>query len=750
MVAVLHRRIGRTIGANAGRSLGAALLVMVGSFYFVAATGISGRLEDMVVGFATGHRQEDLSFSTDRPLEGVKALEVEAGASLEAQRQVDVEVRGGELRLFSAEMTINRPALLSGRGLQGDGEVLVDPSFLKVHGLTIGGPLELGGRTFRIAGTVAIPHSVYVIKNLHDVLPAPGFGIGVVSLADLETFPNVGTVYAAKFERQEELRAQSSRLRELLSARGYSPSEWLEASNNRRIMMPWGNISGMKSMSLPVSLVFFLLSCLIVGVMIVRVVTLDSAVIGTLYALGHRRGELTRHYLATPLLVSAAGALAGALLALPCVGPVVASMQTSYILPDGNADPDVASFALAVLLPSVLSGLISAVAIRGTLRKTAVELMKGDAQGTKANFIERALRLDRLGFDARFQIREQVRSIPRLVFLLVGATIASATLLYGFTYHHSMQLVTRQGALARYRYPIEYFFKQPRNLETGVLPTGAEPYNALRAQAEGRPSVAFYVIGALPNSVGLRMNDLEGRAMSRTQVNISAPLATRLGVREGDTIRFNDKQTGRAYGLTIDGIVEAYGEQFVFMPFDEFNLMTGQRAGSYRVVLSERMLGFDENELSGLMDARNPAAFEDLSAPTTLIVTSVTGIAVLIAIIIIALVTSLRVDESRATIALLKVLGYRQKELTKLVLGGSVLGVVAGFCFGLPLMLAFGNFIADSVAETINMLVPMVVNPLHVLVSFVLILAVHELTTRLSGRKLAKIPMSESLKHGSE
>lgn len=750
MVAVLPRRVGRTLGANVGRYLGAAVLVLVGSFYFVAATGISGRLEAMVVGFATGYRQEDLSFSTDRPLEDVEAIEAEVGASLEAQRQVDLKVPDGELRLLGAGNTINRPALLSGPGLHGDGELLVDPGFLRLHRLAIGDQLELGGRPFRIAGTVAVPHYVYVIKNLHDVLPTPGFGIGVVSAADLATFPHGVTVYAARFERRGDLHAQALRLRELLSARGYSASEWLEAANNRRIMMPWGNISGMKSMSLPVSLVFFLLSCLIVGVLIVRIVKLDSAVIGTLYALGYRRGELTRHYLAIPLLVSAAGAFVGALLALPCVGPVVASMQTSYILPNGSAVPDATNLALAVLLPTALSGLISAAAIRGTLRKSAVELMKGDAQGTKANFLERRLRLDRLGFTARFQLREQVRNLPRLVFLLLGATIASATLLYGFTYHHSMQLVTSRGALARYQYPIEYFFKEPRNLETGALPTGAEPYNALRARAEGRPSVTFYVIGTLPNSVGLSMNDREGRALSRAQVNISSPLATRLGVRAGDTLRFTDQQTGKSYGLPIEGIVEAYGEQFVFMPFDEFNRLTGQRPGTYRVVLSERLLGFDERELAGLMDARNPAAFDELSAPTTLIVSSVTAVAVLIAIIIIALVTSLRIDESRATIALLKVLGYQRQELTKLVLGGSVVGVVAGFCLGLPLMLAFGNFIADFVAEAINMLVPMVVDPLHVLVGFVVILAVHELTARVSGRKLAMIPMSESLKHGSE
>jgi len=65
-------------------------------------------------------------------------------------------------------------------------------------------------------------------------------------------------------------------------------------------------------------------------------------------------------------------------------------------------------------------------------------------------------------------------------------------------------------------------------------------------------------------------------------------------------------------------------------------------------------------------------------------------------------------------------------------------------------MLAFGNNISNYVAEMINMVIPMIVNPLYVLVSFVLIFAMYKITKRLSGRKLAKISMSEALKAGTE
>lgn len=746
----IRKRIWRIIKENKGRYIGIVILILLGSFYFIAATGIANNLEKMVVGFAEKYKQEDLTFSVDKPIEDIAVLEGKTGAQIEAYRQHDIKVPDGELRLLSSCTKVNIPAVISGRGLENPGDILLDPNFLKMHRLDIGGKIELNGKTFKIIGTMAVPNYIYIIKNLYDVLPTNGFGIGIVSGADIEAFPEAVTVYATYFNNRENLNVQTAKLHRLLSEKGYSLSEWMDAKSNKRVSMPWANISSMKSMSFPVSMAFFLLSCLIVGVMIMRIVKSDGVVIGTLYAQGYRRRELIRHYLAIPILLSVAGGLAGALLALPCVKPVVDSMLISYILPYKDITFSALNLGLAVLMPVAFIGLSSFLIMRKILKKSAIELMKGDEQKAKVNFVERALRLDRFKFNTKFRIREQVRSIPRLLFLVLGVSAASMILLYGLTYNYSMDVVMEKGALARYLYPLEYNFKEVRNLQDGGVPKGAEPYNALRCYPEGRESVEFYLVGTEPNSVGFKMNDMLGNALARDQVNISYPLASRLKLKEGDTISVVNKLDGKSYSLKIDGIVEAYGEQFIYMPLDEFNRRTGQPLGSYRTVLSNHEIDFDKSQLAGVMDARDREAYKDLARPTTVIVTSITILAMLIAVIIIYLVTSLMIDESRNTISLFKVLGYRGKEVAKLILNSSMPAVFIGFWLGLPLMLAFGNTISNYVAEMINMVIPMIVNPLYVLISFVLIFAVFEITKWLSRRKLVKISMSEALKAGTE
>ncbi|QHQ59802.1 FtsX-like permease family protein [Anaerocolumna sedimenticola] len=746
----LRKRIWRIIKENKGRYIGIVILILLGSFYFIAATGVANNLKKLVVGFAKDNRQEDLTFSTDKPIPDIAAMEVESGALIEAYRQYDVKLQDGEVRLLNLTSKINIPAVLSGRGLKNPGDILLDPYFCKTQGLNIGGQIELNGKSFNIVGTMAVPNYVYILKSLYDVLPTSGFGIGIVSAADLKAFPEAVTVYGVRFKDRENINEQIVKLHGLLSEKGYSLSEWLDAKNNKRVSMPWSNINSMQSMSLPVSSAFFLLSCLIVGVVIRRMVKSDGVVIGTLYALGYRRRELTLHYTAIPVLMSAVGGLAGTLLALPCVKPVVDSMLIYYILPDKGITFSLLNLALAVLMPVIFIGLSSFLIIRKILRKAAVELMKGDEQKTKVNFIERTFRLDRFKFNTKFRIREQVRSIPRLLFLVLGVSAASMILLYGFTFNYSMDVVMDRGALSMYQYPLEYNFKEVQNLQDGGIPEGAEPYNTIRCYPEGRESVEFYLMGMELDSVGFKMNDMEGNTLSRDQVNITSPLASRLKLKEGDTISFINKLDGKSYNLTIDGIVETYGVQFVSMPLDKFNRMTGQPLGSYRTVLSSHEIDFDESLLAGVMDARDPEAYEDLAMPTTLIVTSVTALAVLIAVIIIFLITSLMIEESRSTISLMKVFGYRGKEVAKLILNSSTPAVFIGFWLGLPFMLAFGNNLYGYVADITNMLIPMIVNPLYILISFVVIFAVYEITKRLCGKKLEKISMSEVLKKGTE
>lgn len=742
----LRKRVWRIIKENIGRYIGIFILIFLGSLYFVAASGVGSSMGNLVTNFTGKNKQEDITFKSNKPMENIAALEKESGALIDSYQQYDVKLPKGELRLFSPSTKVNLPAVTSGSNLKNPGDILLDPKFLQMHGLKIGDQIKLNGKTFHIVGTVAVPNYIYIIKNVYDQYPPDGFGIGLISNEDFKAFPKAATIYSAYMKDRENVKTKAASLNRLLTEKGYSLSEWLNAETNARIAMVQGNIDAAKMMGAPVAASVFLLCCLILGVMIQRIVKSDGVVIGTLYAQGYRRGELIRHYMAIPVLLSAAGGFAGTLLALPIVGPVIGVLTSAYNVPvTGLSFPPV-SMALGVLMPMALLSLSSYFVLRSVLRKSAAELMKGDEQKTKVNFLERVLRLDRFKFTTKFKLREQIRSIPRLLFLLLGVSAASMLLLLGFTVHNSLNVLMDSTGSDRY-FPIETTFKE---IQHGAVPKSSEPFNAIRSYPKGNEKAEFYVVGLKPDSIGITMRDSNGKNLPKNQVNITYLLAYRLGLKVGDTINIVSKVDGKSYSLKIDGIIQTYFGQYIYMPLDEFNHMTGNVPGSYIGLLSKHKLDMDENLLTGVNDFSNFDKDDTNTSTLTASVVLITIVACVAGAIIIFLVTSMMIEESRSTISLMKVFGYHGKEVAKLILNSSTPVVFIGFGLGLPLMLAVGNTLYGYLGEQINMVMPMIVNPWYVLISFVVIFAVYEVTKWLCGRKLAKISMSEVLKAGTE
>jgi len=745
----LKKRVWRIIMENKGRYFGVLMLIFLGSFFFVLVSGIAANLDNLIGNFAIQNLQEDVSFSAVIPIQDRAAIEQESGTLIDSYSFVDASIgESAPLQLISPSTRINIPAVIEGHGLINSGDILVDPNFLHIHDLSIGGSVNIDGHGFTIVGTMALPHYVYPLRFVHDVLPPSGFGIGLISDEDFVLFPNAATVYSARFIDRENISAQTMRLNRLLNESGYSLTGWVDAENNRRIQMPWAQITAARAISLPVSSVMFLITCLIVGVMIWRMVKADSVIIGMMYAQGYRRGELIRHYLALPLTLAIAGGLLGVLLALLVITPSVLMMMEFYNVPVTGIAFSFGHLLVGILMPVMFLGLASYMVVRSELKKTAGELMKGDSGKTKVNFLERSVKLERFNFTTKFQLREQMRSVPRLMFLLLGVTAASFMMLVGFTINNSMNVVLGGGMDEMFNFTIEYSFN---SIQQGEAPEGSEAFNAISVFPEGRESAQFYIMGIQPDSNAILPRDSSGNVMARNQVIMTFPLANRLRLTPGDSITVINRMNGVSYSLVVEAIAQTHSGQFIFMPIDDFNSMTGMAEGSYSGLMADRELDIDPQLLAGLMDLREAAdAMDEFSEMLTTMVVVITVIAGLMAIVIIFLVTSLMIEESRGSISLLKVFGYRNKEVSKLILSSSTWVVVMGFVLGLPITLLLANAMFRFLGEMINLVLPMLINPLHVAICFVAIMGVYFFTRKLCSRKLNGISMSEALKAGAE
>jgi putative ABC transport system permease protein len=159
---------------------------------------------------------------------------------------------------------------------------------------------------------------------------------------------------------------------------------------------------------------------------------------------------------------------------------------------------------------------------------------------------------------------------------------------------------------------------------------------------------------------------------------------------------------------------------------------------------------FPEGVLSSTksMDAV-AAGIRNLISQSGIMVYTLMGAAFILGLIIIFLVTGMIIQENKITISLFKVLGYRPKEVNKLILDSNTPVVVIGYVIGIPVLLASVTAFMQSLTESLQMTIPARLSIWSMLLGFAVVMFTYQVAKLLSKRKVDRIPMDEVLKTGT-
>lgn len=126
-------------------------------------------------------------------------------------------------------------------------------------------------------------------------------------------------------------------------------------------------------------------------------------------------------------------------------------------------------------------------------------------------------------------------------------------------------------------------------------------------------------------------------------------------------------------------------------------------------------------------------------------------VAFIIGVIVIYVVTSMLVEENKRAISLMKIFGYRKKEINSLILNSSTIVVVIGYIIGIPLILAALGAVIQLFEDSIGLaLPPGRISPLYILTGFIVVMLSYGLSKLLCQKKVNAVSMSEVLKSGME
>ena len=513
--------------------------------------------------------------------------------------------------------------------------------------------------------------------------------------------------------------------------------EFVTRADNPRIGGAADDVVINKYASIAAGVIIMALLTYVISVFVVNNIAAEQTVIGTLYALGLRRGELTRHYLLTPVLVSLIAGAAGTALGYSPIGVPTQTADTYayFSVPALATVVELPVLLYGVAMPPLVAALVNWGVIRKKLSAPALQLLRGETRRADVNRLD----LGRMGYIRRFQIRQLLREGRSAAGVALGLFVCLLLMMIGIDAWVMCGNVEADN-VADTRYAFMYLYKYP----TEQAPEGAWPAYAVTAKKEAYGYNMDVTLLGL--TAGNPFFDAAPRH-SQSRVQISSAMAQKYGLGPGDAFTVADSQADRLYAFTVDGVVDYAPAFYVFMDIDSMRELFGAPEDYFNVAFSDRALDIDSGRLYSVTSRedvfRAAGVFVDLMRPMVFTMIAASS---LIMAIVMYLMMKVMLDHAAQSVALFKIFGYRRGELNRLFLNGNTLLIALGALVAIPLskgiMDALYPYLVSNVACAMNLAFP----PWIYALLFAGCMAVYAVIYALLTRRLHRVNPGEVLK----
>ena len=515
-------------------------------------------------------------------------------------------------------------------------------------------------------------------------------------------------------------------------------TSFIKAGDNARIAAAAGDVIMNKVGGLVAGVIVLILFAYVISVFVVHQIEQESSVIGSLYALGVKKKDLLRHYITMPTVVAFIGALLGTSLGFTPFG-IGSQMQKSYTyfsLPDVDYVFPPYLLIYGLLMPPVISALVNTLVINKRLNRTALSLIRSEqrAEGYKQFNIKSN------NFERVFRIRHMVRELRCSVAVVLGMMISMLVIVLGFN-TYSLCTDVRDRNVADTKYEYMYLYKYPEK----KAPEGGEAAYVEGLNTEvGGYTLEVSVIGIDGES---RYFDAKTEKGSNKAV-INDSIAERFGCKEGDKVTFTDPANDIDHTFTVTGIAKYSPGFTVFMDRQSMCELFGKDKDHFNAVYSDKQLDIEQGRLYSVTtkDEIKKSAGVFIDQMTSFIVMLLVAGSVIFCVVMY-LMMSVMIDRSSFGISLIKIFGYRPKEIRSLYLNGNLIVVAVGGVAVIPA----AKFIIDLIYPMFVSNVACCMDTSYQWYAYVLLycvmMLVYLVINRLLVRKISKITPAEVLKN---
>ncbi len=599
-----------------------------------------------------------------------------------ADREAD---DGDAVRVYRLRKDVNRTALWEGDYPSDMGEIAIDRLYAENNGYSVGDTMIIEGRRFRVSGLVALTDYSALFKNNTDMMfDAKQFTVALLSDIDFDVIQPGEMKYCYSWTNDDralsadECKQKAEDIMDWLSGRAIL-TDFLRRADNQAIQFTGADMGGDKALITTLLYVVMAVMAFIFAVTTSNTIEQEAAVIGTLRASGYSRGELLRHYIALPIIVSMIAAVLGNLAGYTVLKKYFASLYLhSYSLTPYHTMWSAEAFWLTTVIPLVILVTVNLLVVSRKLRLSPLRFLRRDLsrRGRK-----RVMHLShRLRFLSRFRLRVIFQNVPSYLTLFLGIFFANLLLLFGIMMApllDNFRETVMDSKIANY----QYILKAP----VSTSDADAEQY-CLNELLDKPSKEEVMVYGISPDS-GYFRNISEKSVPAGDEILISEGYSEKYGYLPGDEVTLKEKFSSKSYSFRVKEIVHYPASLAVFMNDDLFRKTFDKDDDYFTGYLTDRRLtDVKDAYIASVITEHDLVVIADqLDDSMGLVFPIIGGFATLLYMLMIYMLSKLILEKNAQSISMTKILGYSGRETGRLYISPTAWVVMISLVVTLPL-----------------------------------------------------------------
>lgn len=651
-----------------------------------------------------------------------------------------------KIRVLKATHDINLSYFVKGGTPQNDNEIAVSDTFAKNNNLDIGSTFDINGKVYTVSGFVLFPDYSLAVFSSDLILdnktqtPALMTDNEFNSLPQSDQFAVAGTYDSGYTKAQFKTDV-------ILTYRTDTDLSFITnivmTANNLRSGGVYADMAGGKAESIGVSMLISLIALMIVGIMVSKILNSQRGPIGLLKSMGYKNSEIAFPYILFIAIMALPAILIGYYLGYLFAEPLKNMILEFYLLPAIAVQQTVKTFVISVIVPFVFIIGLGYVVIVRMLNKKPVELLNPQ-MASSSNVLTRVAGKYLKHFKITTKLKHLLlyRSSVKFYVYIIGMFFAAFLVLFSFSMNGMYDRM-----MLNYYNQIEVKSIGYCDI-TGACEVGANDEKVIDLPSVLLGSEEIEIVGLAPSTelhklYDHHMRDITNDLSVTNQIVITQSLSLTKGYKVGDTLKL--EVGSHSQDVHIIGITEEYGGNKAYMNITSLSTLVNGTTTYYNAVYSKTSL--DPNNYMVVINTSDILKQADqMQRFFNVMVVLMIGTSVVIGASVIYILTVMTIEDNFYNISLFKVMGYNNKEIDQMILGGYLGYGIFIFLLLIPISLWAFHAITLFFARYFNMMFPLELKWWQMLISLGIYVSIFYVGAFVAKRHLEKVSLQEAMK----